>query len=75
MQIGNDYSIKAANYHKRTPLTLKVFADIALLLIPITESAKISCPDFPGKEWIFWGLITFFSLFKIASKFVANGNG
>jgi hypothetical protein len=75
MQLGNDFSLKVENYAKRTPLTLKVFADICLLLIPITESAKVGCPAFPGKEWLFWGLITFFSLFKIVSKFVTNSHG
>jgi hypothetical protein len=72
MQLANNYSIEVKNYSRKTPVTLKLIADILLMLIPVAETAKISCPEFPGKEWVFWGLITFFSLFKIVSKFVAE---
>jgi hypothetical protein len=70
--MASNYSLEVKNYNIRTPKTLKLIADIMLMLIPVAETAKISCPDFPGKEWVFWGLITFFSLFKIISKFVAE---
>ena len=68
------YSIAKKNYFIKTPVTLKLFADIALASIPVITSAELTSPDFPGKEWIFWGLITFLSLFKIVSKFVADDN-
>lgn len=70
--LSSNYEIGINNYSRKTPQTLKLIADIFLMLIPITESAKLGCPEFPGKEWVFWGLITFFSIFKIVSKFVGE---
>jgi uncharacterized membrane protein len=73
MQLANsNYSIKVNNYSKRTPETLKLVADLLLVLIPFVETISLTCPDFTGKKWVFWGIITVFSLFKIVSKFVSD---
>lgn len=68
------YTIESKNYYVKTPEKLKLVADIALALIPIITSAEMTSPEFPGKAWVFWGLITFLSLFKLVSKFVADAN-
>lgn len=73
MQLMNsNYSLKVENYSKRTPETLKLIADIMLMLIPVVETVSLTCPDFPGKQWVFWGIITVFSVFKVISKFIAD---
>jgi hypothetical protein len=73
MQLANsNYSLEVKNYNKRTPATLKFVADLLLVLIPFVETISLTCPDFPGKKWVFWGIITAFSLFKVVSKFVAD---
>jgi hypothetical protein len=68
------YTIESKNYYVKTPEKLKLAADIALALIPIVTSAELTAPEFPGKQWVFWGLITVLSLFKLVSKFVADSN-
>jgi len=70
--INSDYSLEFKNYSKKTPVVLKQIADLLLLLIPVVETVSLTCPDFPSKKWVFWGIITVFSLFKVVSKFVAD---
>lgn len=73
MQLLNSkYNIKARNYHKPTPVNLKVVADSLLLSIPVVESVLLSSPEFPGKEWATWGWSSFCAIFKLISKFVSN---
>jgi hypothetical protein len=73
MQLMNsNYSLKVKNYSKPTPVILKQIADLLLVLIPVVQTVSLTCPDFPGKQWVFWGIITLFSVFKIVSKFVAD---
>lgn len=70
--MNSSYSLEVKNYSKKTPETLKLVADLLLVLIPFVETISLTCPEFPGKKWVFWGIITLFSLFKIVSKFVAD---
>jgi hypothetical protein len=70
--LDEKYSLGIKNYNKKTPSTLKLVADIMLVLIPVVETVSVSCPDFLGKQWVFWGIITAFSVFKVISKFVTD---
>ena len=54
MKLANGYSVELSNYHKPTPLWLKVTVDIILGLAGLME---VSLPDFSGKEWIVFGAI------------------
>jgi len=75
MQLINDkFSLEFENYNKKTPVILKQVADLLLVLIPVVETVSLTCPEFPGKKWVFWGIITLFSLFKVISKFVADNS-
>jgi len=71
MKIAN-YSVKASNYNKRTPVTLKKIADILLATILVIDPLMISIPDFNGKEWFVWGWNAFAVLFKFITKMVAD---
>jgi len=70
--LDEKYSLEFKNYNKPTPVILKQIADLLLVLIPFVETVRLTCPDFNGKKWVFWGIITAFSLFKVISKFVAD---
>jgi hypothetical protein len=72
--INGDYSLEFKNYSKKTPVILKQIADLLLVLIPVVETISLTCPEFTGKKWVFWGIITAFSLFKVVSKFVADSS-
>ena len=57
-----DYRLNIKGYKNRTPINLKVLADVGLLVSGILELS----PDFTGKEWIvFIGIA-----FKIVTKFI-----
>ncbi len=65
MQIlQSNYTLHPENYRKITPKTLKLIADIGLLISGILELA----PEFPGKEWLVFAGIAF----KLITKFVSE---
>ena len=52
--LNTKYSIHPENYTKRTPVWLKIIADI---LLGIAAIAEVSLPDFPAKDWVVFGCI------------------
>lgn len=63
------YSIDPANYNKKTPLWLKITADILLGLAGLIE---VSSPEFPGKEYVVFGCIVFKFIAKTISDDLAE---
>lgn len=70
--LNSGYSINPSNYHKRTPLWLKIIADCLLGSILILDPIFIAIPDFPNREWFLFGWNTFVALFKLVSKTIAD---
>ena len=58
------YGIHSRNYKRATPERLKMWADLALGFAAVIEIA----PEFPGKQWVVFGMITF----KFLTKFIAE---
>ena len=52
--LNTKYSTSTSNYNKHTPVWIKITSDIILGLAGIVS---VSCPDFPGKEWVVFGAI------------------
>lgn len=47
--LNTKYSTSAENYNKKTPVWIKIMSDI---ILGIAGIVAVSCPDFPGKEWV-----------------------
>lgn len=62
--LNSGYGVSPQNYNKPTPERLKNIADLGLLIAGILELA----PEFPGKEWVVFGGITF----KLITKFISE---
>ncbi len=72
MEIMKGYTLKAENYHKKTPVTLKKIADILLATILVIDPVIIGIPDFEYKEWLIWGWNAFVVIFKYVTKMIAE---
>ncbi len=73
MRIAN-YTFKASNYNKKTPVNLKKIADIVLATILVIDPIMMGVPDFAGKEWVTWGWSAFAVLFKFITKMVTDAD-
>jgi len=67
------YTLKASNYHKPTPLYLKVVADVLVgSILVIDPILQTQLPEFEGKAWVIIGWNIFVALFKLTSKAIAD---